>query len=168
MKRPNAALAYREAVLLGATPIGMVVLLYDRMVQDIHNAVAALKANDVEARSAHVNHALLILQQLQGTLDFAAGGPVAQQLDAFYSHIRGKLLEAQIRRSPDMLAQAHAIAAGSGVLGPSRDEHLSNNGGRSASLIGDGRQPCRGTALEAVEKFVDLRRCFSAGSFFPS
>ncbi len=111
MKLPNAALAYREAVLLGATPIGMVVLLYDRMVQDIHNAVAALKANDVEARSAHVNHALLILQQLQGTLDFAAGGPVAQQLDAFYSHIRGKLLEAQIRRSPDMLlAQAQAIA----------------------------------------------------------
>ncbi len=110
MKLPNAALAYREAVLLGATPIGMVVLLYDRMVQDIHNAVAALKAKDVEARSAHVNHALLILQQLQGRLDFANGGAAAKQLDEFYSHVRGKLLEAQIRQSPEiMLEQARAL-----------------------------------------------------------
>lgn len=111
MKIPNAALAYREAASLGASPVGVVVLLYDRLAQDIHGAIAALKSNDVEARSLSINHALLILQQLQGKLDFSAGGTAARQLDAFYSHIRGKLLEAQIRQSPELLlAQAQAIA----------------------------------------------------------
>ncbi len=111
MKSPHAALAYRETASLGASPVGVVVLLYDRLAQDIHAAIAAMKSNDLEARSSHINHALLILQQLQGSLDFAAGGAAARQLDAFYSHIRGKLLEAQIRQSPElMLAQAQAIA----------------------------------------------------------
>ncbi len=111
MKIPNAALAYRETASLGVSPVGVVVLLYDRLAQDIRAAIAALKANDVEARSSSINHGLLILQHLQGNLDFAAGGAAARQLDTFYSHIRAKLLEAQIRQSPEMmLAQAQAIA----------------------------------------------------------
>lgn len=111
MKTPNPALAYRETASLGVSPVGVVVLLYDRLAQDIHAAIAAMKRNAVEARSSDVNHALLILQELQGRLDFAAGGAAARQLDAFYSHIRGKLLEAQIRQSPELLlAQAQAIS----------------------------------------------------------
>src|SRR3954467_6709270 len=111
MNIPDAAVAYREAASMGASPLGLVVLLYDRLVHDIHDAIAAMRANQLEARSAAVNHALLILQQLQGRLDFAGGGATARQLDAFYSHIRGKLLEAQIRQSPEMmLAQAQALA----------------------------------------------------------
>ena len=111
MNLPNAALAYREAASMGASPLGMVVLLYDRLVQDIHEAIAAMKTGQTEARSASVNHALLILQQLQGRLDFTAGTTAARQLDVFYSHVRGKLLEAQIRQSPEMmLAQVQAVA----------------------------------------------------------
>ena len=111
MKILDAALAYREAAWLGATPVGVVVLLYDRLLQDIHEAATAMKSTDVEARALHVNHALLVLQQLQGRLDFARGGAAARQLDSFYSLVRGKLLEAQIRQSPELLfAQAQAIA----------------------------------------------------------
>lgn len=111
MNIPNAALAYHEAASLGASPVGGVVLLYDRLAQDIHAAIAAMKDADVEARTSSINHALLVLQQLQGTLDFAVGGAAARQLDTFYSVIRGRLLEAQIRQSPElMFAQAQAVA----------------------------------------------------------
>jgi flagellar secretion chaperone FliS len=111
MKSSNAALAYGQTASLGASPVGVIVLLYDRLARDIHAAIAAMKSNDIEARSSHINHALLILQQLQGSLDFAAGGAAARQLDTFYSHIRGKLLEAQIRQSPELLlTQARVIA----------------------------------------------------------
>ncbi len=110
MNIPNAAFAYRENASLGASPLGVVVLLYDRLLQDIHDAVAASKAKQVEVRTAALNHALLILQQLQGRLDFAAGGAAAKQLDDFYSHTRAKLLEAQIRQSPEMMmVQAQAL-----------------------------------------------------------
>ena len=111
MKIPNAASAYRETASLGASPIGVIVLLYDRLALDIHTAMAAMNNNDVESRAVSISHALLILQQLQGRLDFAAGAAAARQLDSFYSHVRGKLLEAQIRQSPELLlAQAQAIA----------------------------------------------------------
>jgi flagellar protein FliS len=110
MKIPDVALVYREAASLGASPLGVIVLLYDRLVQDIHGSIAAMKSEDIEVRSTHVNHALLILQELQGKLDLNSGGVAAQQLDAFYSHIRGKLLEAQIRKSPELLLeQARAL-----------------------------------------------------------
>jgi flagellar biosynthetic protein FliS len=111
MKTAHAAFAYCEAASLGATPVGIIVLLYDRLAQDIHHAAVAMKSSDVEGRCLHVNHALLILQQLQGRLDFAMGGAAARQLDSFYSVIRGKLLEAQMRQSPELLlAQVQAIA----------------------------------------------------------
>jgi flagellar protein FliS len=111
MKIANAASAYWEAASVGASPVGVIVLLYDGLVQDIHHAAVAMKNNNVEGRTLHINRALLILQQLQGRLDFAAGGAAARQLDNFYSTIRGKLLEAQIRQSPEMLlAEAQAVA----------------------------------------------------------
>jgi flagellar protein FliS len=111
MKFLNVAFAYQEAASQGASPVGMVVLLYDRLLSDVNSAVAAMNARDIETRSAHVNHALLVLQQLQGSLDFAHGGPAARQLDEFYSFTRAKLLEAQIRQSKEMmLDQAKAIA----------------------------------------------------------
>ena len=55
MKFPNAALAYSETASVGASPVGMLVLLYDRLLQDIHNAVSALDARDIESRSRHAH-----------------------------------------------------------------------------------------------------------------
>jgi flagellar protein FliS len=105
MNSYDAASAYRESATLGASPVAMVTLLYDRLVQDMYNAISAMNAADVEARTAHLNHALLILQQLQGRLDFQLGGDTARALDTFYSTIRAKLLEGQIRQSRETLSQ---------------------------------------------------------------
>jgi hypothetical protein len=57
---------------------------------------AAIGAGDIEARTAALQHSLSVLEQLHGQLEFQKGGEVAQQLDRFYSIIRGKILEAQI------------------------------------------------------------------------
>jgi len=45
------------------------------------------------------------LQQLQGTLDFEKGGPVARQFEQFYNLIRAKVLESQLRSSPELMQQ---------------------------------------------------------------
>ncbi len=47
----------------------------------------------------------MVLQQLQGTLDFERGGEAARQLEQFYNVVRAKLLEAQIRGSGDLMQQ---------------------------------------------------------------
>ena len=47
----------------------------------------------------------MVLQQLQGTLDFERGGSAAKQFEQFYNLVRAKLLEAQMRGSADLMQQ---------------------------------------------------------------
>ena len=96
---------YQDSAVLGASPIELVVLLYDSAIDDIRRALQAMTQRDIESRSAAVGHALLILQQLQGTLDFDRGGHSAQQFEQFYNLVRAKLLEAQMRNSPELMQQ---------------------------------------------------------------
>jgi flagellar protein FliS len=96
---------YQDSAVRGATPIELVVLLYDSAIEDMRRATAAMKQGDIEGRSRDIGHALLVLQQLQGTLDFEHGGTAAKQFEQFYNLIRAKLLEAQIRSSIDLMVQ---------------------------------------------------------------
>ena len=66
----EAKLAYRENAVRGATPIELVVILFDAAIHDMRRAESAIQARDIEGRALAIRHVLLILQQLQGTLDF--------------------------------------------------------------------------------------------------
>lgn len=96
---------YQDSAVCGATPIELVVMLYNSVIEDMRGAVQAMQGRDVEGRSSRLGHALLILQQLQGTLNFDQGGQAAKQFEQFYNLIRAKLLEAQMRGAPDLLEQ---------------------------------------------------------------
>jgi flagellar protein FliS len=95
--------AYRQSAVSGVSSIGLVVLLFNSALEDMRRALGAMQQTDVEGQVAAIRHALLILQQLQGNLDFDQGGEAARQFEQFYNAVRAKLLEAQIRHSPDLL-----------------------------------------------------------------
>ncbi len=98
----EAKLTYRENAVRGATPIGLVVILFDAAIDDMRRVV---RASGIEERATAIRHAMLVLQQLQGTLDFEKGGQIARQFEQFYNLIRAKLLESQLRNSPEMVQQ---------------------------------------------------------------
>jgi flagellar protein FliS len=100
----DARQIYQDGAVLGATPIDLVVMLYDRAIEDMRHALQAMKAGDIEARTIQVQHALIVLQQLQGTLDFERGSS-ARQFEQFYNVVRAKLLESQLRASADIMQQ---------------------------------------------------------------
>ncbi len=81
------------------------ILLYDSAIEDMRRALTAMQKSDIENRSAQIAHALMVLQQLQGTLDFEHGGSAARQFEQFYNVVRAKLLEAQMRGSSDLMRQ---------------------------------------------------------------
>jgi flagellar protein FliS len=97
--------SYQEAALGGATPVELVVVLYDTAIEDMRRALLARQQNEIEGCVRHVGHALIVLQQLQGTLDFDRGGDAARQFEKFYNLVRAKLLEAQIRNSADLIGE---------------------------------------------------------------
>lgn len=107
----DANFAYRESEALTTDPLGLVVVLYDMLLKDIREAASALTAADIERRAAAIRHGLLVLQQLQSTLDMERGGVVAQNLDRFYNYIRAKLLEGQIKCSCEIFQQQITFVA---------------------------------------------------------
>jgi len=101
----DARQIYQDTAVRGATPIELVIVLYDAAIEDMRRAMTAMQGSDVEARTRQVSHALMVLQQLQGTLNFEQGGSAARQFEQFYNLIRAKLLEAQMRGSSELMQQ---------------------------------------------------------------
>ena len=101
----DAGRLYREAAVRGASPVELVVRLYEQLIEDLRQAVKALERNDVELRSNKINHAILVLGHLQSQLEFQAGGKVARDLENFYNVVRQRLAQAQAFASRPMLAQ---------------------------------------------------------------
>ena len=99
----NARSSYVENAVRGASPVGLIVVLYDQIVEDLRRAVTAMERRQIDGRTNAINHALLIIGQLQGRLNHEAGGQVAANLDRFYDVIRQNLIQAQVQQSKPLL-----------------------------------------------------------------
>ncbi|HUM07097.1 MAG TPA: flagellar export chaperone FliS [Terriglobales bacterium] len=99
----DAIRAYRESELVADNPVHLVVLLYDQLLRDLQRAIDAVAKGDITARIRELDHALLVIGQLQGTINLAGGGEVARTLDSFYSVVRHNLLLAASGASLDLL-----------------------------------------------------------------
>jgi len=100
---PDPTLAYRQSASQSASPLRVVILLYEQLVKDIQRAMAAMVHDDIETRANEIDHALVVVGKLQSTLDMEHGGEVARNLERFYQTLRGSLIEAQARLSPELL-----------------------------------------------------------------
>jgi flagellar protein FliS len=99
----NAGAAYQEAAANAASPVHLVVLLYEQMIKDLRRALCALGNGEVEVRTKEIDHALTVAGVLQATLDMNAGAEVAGNLDRFYNQLRATLLQAQTHASAELL-----------------------------------------------------------------
>lgn len=91
----SARTAYRENDVHGASPVRLVVLLYDQLIHDLTEAAEAIEQNDIPRRTRCINHAILVIGHLQSPLDFANGGKVAHDLNNFYNVLRKSLVQVQ-------------------------------------------------------------------------
>ena len=101
----NAARMYREAAVRGASPVGLVIILYEEALRALRRAETAMGRGDVEERTHALTHAMEVIGYLQSVLDFERGGRVAHQLSTFYNHSRGRMLEASVKNSAEILGQ---------------------------------------------------------------
>ncbi len=101
----NVQQSYRETAVQGASPVGLVVRLYEQMVEDLRQVAKAIENNDIRLRTKRINHAILVVGHLQSPLDFANGGKVAKDLDHFYNVLRQNLVQVQFFPSKRGVAQ---------------------------------------------------------------
>jgi flagellar protein FliS len=101
----STELFYRKSAAEGASGFGLMIALYDTLAGDLRRAVDAERSNNLEKRCLEVNHALLVIGYLEDCIERAGGGELSQQLVSLYSSLRRKLIEAQVKRSPEILEQ---------------------------------------------------------------
>jgi flagellar protein FliS len=101
----DARSSYREASVRGASPVRLIICLYEQAIEDLRRAVIAMEKGAIEERTRKINHALMVIAQLQGSLDMQRGGEVARNLAKFYALLRAGLTEAQVTQSARILEQ---------------------------------------------------------------
>jgi len=109
VKQEDIASFYRQVGAAGANPAGLVVKLYDAMLEDFGRAKDAIAAKNVQERVTRLNHVLLIIAELDSVLDFERGGVVARQLRGFYSVMRGLIVEANIQAREENIERLTAL-----------------------------------------------------------
>jgi flagellar protein FliS len=87
MTYAHAAAAYQRNAVMTASPEKLVKMLYDGAIKNLERCREAL-ANPATARGSDVSQslgkALGIVGELRASLDMAAGGKIAQDLDRLY------------------------------------------------------------------------------------
>lgn len=101
----NAQQSYREAGVLGAAPVELVIRLYEKMVDDLRHVADAIEKNDIPVRTDRIKHLILIVGHLQSSLDFEKGDKVARDLELFYNALRSRLLHLQFHPSKQETSQ---------------------------------------------------------------
>jgi len=96
-------LSYRRSSIEGASPIGLVIVLYDTLWGDLRRAAEALRQNDISRRCQELNHGFLVLGQLESWIAPENGGDLAESLTHFYRYLRAKMMDASINQSAKTL-----------------------------------------------------------------
>lgn len=95
----------------GATPHGLVKILFDELLLALDAAALAERQGDRMKVSDKQARAMSILFALESSLDFDKGGDVAAGLAQIYREARRLLLVGAKERSADPVDQARAIVA---------------------------------------------------------
>ena len=67
-------MSYRKTAIAGASSIGLMIVLFDTLAGDLRRACGALRKNNIEARCKELNHAALVIGQLESWIDLKNGG----------------------------------------------------------------------------------------------
>ncbi len=103
MKPSQTELSYRKSAIEGASSIGLIIALFDTLAGDLRRAAAAIRKGDIEKRCKELDHASLVLGQLESWVDREKGGDSAQTLAQFYGYLRAQMMEASVSQSAAVL-----------------------------------------------------------------
>ena len=100
----NAAQAYGARKVETATPAEPTLMLYEGTIKFCNIAMGAIEKKDYEKANINIQKARKIIVELQTTLDHKY--PVAEDFDRIYDYIFHKLVQANIKKDPEILEEA--------------------------------------------------------------
>lgn len=109
----NAANEYTRQAVLTASPVKLVVLMYEGALRFMEQARVHMRRNAVAACGQSINKAYGVVSELRLSLDAEAAGPagrpIAQGLERLYNYVLDELVNANVERSEARLDHAVAV-----------------------------------------------------------
>jgi flagellar protein FliS len=106
LKKGQYIQEYRRQSVEGASPLQLVVMLYDGALRFIEAGKEAVRANDLHRQNDQFQRAQRIITELMSCLDMKEGGEVAANLANLYGYAYNQLVIANINN--DESAADHA------------------------------------------------------------
>lgn len=100
-----------DAQASSASPVQLVLLLMDGLLEEMARARAHIEQQRFEAKGNSINKCIDILNGLSGALDFEAGGEVVANLARLYEFCAWRLNEAGLKLDPAMIDEVTRLIA---------------------------------------------------------
>ena len=96
---------YRKNAVNGASPLQLVVMIYDGALKFMEGGRHAIAHHDYERQNDQLQRAQKIVMELMSCLDMEKGGEVAKNLLSLYTYVLNELVQANLEDSPERVAR---------------------------------------------------------------
>lgn len=100
---------YQKTQVVTASREKILLMLYEGAIRFTKHAHAAMAQGKIAEKGKYISKATAILSELMATLDFKAGGQLAQDLENLYVFMIDKLIEGNIKNDPECLAHVEQL-----------------------------------------------------------
>lgn len=97
---------YQKQQVNGASPVQLVVMLYDGALRFMEAGKHAVVNKNLEKQNYYIQKAQRIVTELMATLDMERGGEVAKNLFALYGYVLNELVTANIEDKTEPIDRA--------------------------------------------------------------
>ena len=104
LKNPYAK--YANDRVITASPAELTLMLYEGAIKFCNIAMGAIEKKDYEKANKNIQKARNIIVELQSTLDHKY--KVAEDFDVIYDYVFHKLVQANLKKDPEILEEALA------------------------------------------------------------
>lgn len=103
---------YRRSSVDSASPLQLVIMLYDGALRFIESSRVAMQAKNLPAQNESLQKAQRIIAELTASLDMDKGGEVATNLFSLYNFCYSELVVANINDDEEKLDSVIAVLVG--------------------------------------------------------
>jgi flagellar protein FliS len=103
---------YAQSSLLEASPLQLIIALYDGAINATEQAKAALASGEDMVRSRSITKAVSILAELMCSLDHEKGGEISANLKRLYNYMQQRLLLAHATKNAEPMNEVVGLLSG--------------------------------------------------------
>ena len=104
MALPDVYAQYNNSKVLTASPAELTLMLYEGAIKFCNIAIVSIEHGEIEKAHLNIKKTQRIIEEFRNTLDHKY--PVAEDFDRIYVYLLQRLLQANIKKDPELLEDA--------------------------------------------------------------